>query len=115
MRRISVDGRVMVNDSYLATRAAVAGLGIAFTPEALAEPFLRSGQLIRVLEDWSPSFRDSSSIILGTGRCRPVFAPSLTCSAPCAARRRQGGRARIRLPRNNNSVHLCSPNPPIGA
>jgi DNA-binding transcriptional LysR family regulator len=24
--------------------------------EALAEPFLRSGQLIRVLEDWSPSF-----------------------------------------------------------
>jgi DNA-binding transcriptional LysR family regulator len=40
----------------LATRAAVDGLGIAYTPEALAEPFLRSGQLIRVLEDWSPSF-----------------------------------------------------------
>jgi DNA-binding transcriptional LysR family regulator len=53
---ISVDGRVMVNDSYLATRAAVDGLGIAFVPEALAEPFLHSGQLVRVLEDWSPSF-----------------------------------------------------------
>jgi DNA-binding transcriptional LysR family regulator len=25
-------------------------------PEPLAEPFLRSGQLVRVLEDWSPSF-----------------------------------------------------------
>ena len=46
----------MVNDANLATRAAVGGLGIAFTPEALAEPFLRSGQLVRVLEDWSPSF-----------------------------------------------------------
>jgi DNA-binding transcriptional LysR family regulator len=55
-RRISVDGRVMVNDANLATRAAVDGLGIALALEALAEPFLRSGQLIRVLEDWSPSF-----------------------------------------------------------
>jgi DNA-binding transcriptional LysR family regulator len=57
MRRISVDGRVMANDALLATRAAVDGLGIAYTPEALAEPFLRSGQLVRVLEDWSPSFQ----------------------------------------------------------
>jgi DNA-binding transcriptional LysR family regulator len=55
-RRITVNGRVMVNDADLATRAAVDGLGIAFTPETLAEPFLRSGQLVRVLEDWSPSF-----------------------------------------------------------
>ena len=55
-RRISVDGRVMVNNAYLAVRAAVDGLGIAYTIEALAEPFLRTGQLVRVLEDWSPSF-----------------------------------------------------------
>jgi len=55
-RRVSVDGRVMVNDPDLAVRAAVNGLGIAYTIEALAEPFLRSGQLVRVLEDWSPSF-----------------------------------------------------------
>jgi DNA-binding transcriptional LysR family regulator len=55
-RRISVDGRVMVNDPDLAVRAAVDGLGIAYTLESLAAPFLRSGQLVRVLEDWSPSF-----------------------------------------------------------
>src|SRR5437899_12733182 len=55
-RRISVDGRVMVNNADLAVRAAVDGLGIAYTLEALAEPFLRSGQLVRVLEDWSPAF-----------------------------------------------------------
>jgi DNA-binding transcriptional LysR family regulator len=54
-RKITVDGRVMVNDPDLAVRAAVDGLGIAYTIEALAEPFLRSGQLVRVLEDWSPS------------------------------------------------------------
>src|SRR5215469_1132481 len=55
-RRISLGGRVMVNDMDLAVRAAVDGLGIAYTIEALAGPFLRSGQLVRVLEDWSPSF-----------------------------------------------------------
>ena len=54
-RKISVDGRVMVNDPDLAVRAAVDGLGITYTIEALAEPFLHSGQLVRVLEDWSPS------------------------------------------------------------
>jgi DNA-binding transcriptional LysR family regulator len=46
----------MVNYPDLAVRAAVDGLGIAYTLESLAEPFLRSGQLVRVLEDWSPSF-----------------------------------------------------------
>jgi DNA-binding transcriptional LysR family regulator len=55
-QKIAVDGRVMVNDADLAVRAAVDGLGITYMPEALAEPFLRSGQLVRVLEDWSPAF-----------------------------------------------------------
>lgn len=55
-RKMSVNGPVMVNDPDLAMRAAVDGLGIAYTIEALAEPFLRSGQLVRVLEDWSPAF-----------------------------------------------------------
>ena len=55
-RQLSVDGRVTVNDTDLAVRAAVDGLGIAYAAEAVAEPFLRSGQLLRVLEDWSPAF-----------------------------------------------------------
>jgi DNA-binding transcriptional LysR family regulator len=54
--RISVDGRILVNDTDFAVRAAVDGLGIAYTIESVADPFLRSGQLVRVLEDWSPSF-----------------------------------------------------------
>jgi DNA-binding transcriptional LysR family regulator len=55
-QQISFDGQVMVNDANLAVRAAVDGLGIAYTIETLADPFLRTGQLVRVLEDWSPSF-----------------------------------------------------------
>jgi DNA-binding transcriptional LysR family regulator len=53
--QISVEGRAMVNNAYLAVRAAVDALGIAYTLEDLAEPFLRSGQLVRVLEEWSPT------------------------------------------------------------
>jgi DNA-binding transcriptional LysR family regulator len=55
-QKISVKGRVTVNHSDLAVRAAVDGLGISYTIEAHAGPFLRSGQLIQVLKDWSPSF-----------------------------------------------------------
>jgi DNA-binding transcriptional LysR family regulator len=54
-RRISVSGPVIVNNPDMALRAAVDGLGIAFTSEAFAEPFLRSGQLVPVLADWSPT------------------------------------------------------------
>lgn len=53
---IPVTGPLIVNFPDLAQRAALDGLGIALTLEAQAEPFLRSGQLIRVLTDWSPSF-----------------------------------------------------------
>ena len=53
-KRMSLAGVVTVNDPYLAVRAAVDGLGIAYTVEALAEPFLRTGQLVRVLERSSP-------------------------------------------------------------
>jgi DNA-binding transcriptional LysR family regulator len=52
--QIALDGRVMLNDPDLVVRAAVDGLGIAYTIEALADPFLRTGQLVRVLQDWSP-------------------------------------------------------------
>ena len=54
-RRIRLDGQVMVNNLDLGLRAAIDGLGITYTAEAFAEPFLRSGQLVRVLEDWAPT------------------------------------------------------------
>jgi DNA-binding transcriptional LysR family regulator len=52
---VAVDGRVVVNTPEMAVRAALDGLGIAYTLEALADLFLRSGQLVRVLEESSPS------------------------------------------------------------
>jgi len=54
IQEIAVAGVVTVNAPDLALRAALDGLGVACAMEAQAEPFLRSGQLIRVLQDWSP-------------------------------------------------------------
>lgn len=59
-REVRVSGRVTVNSADLALRAAVDGLGLAYSLEGIAEPFLRSGKLIRVLEEWSPSFQGMS-------------------------------------------------------
>lgn len=52
---IDVKGNLIVGDISLALRAAVNGVGIAYTLESAADFFIKSGHLIRVLEEWSPS------------------------------------------------------------
>jgi len=54
-RQVAVAGRLSVNTPELAIRAVLDGLGVAYLPEELAAPFLRTGQLIRVLEGCSAS------------------------------------------------------------
>ncbi|MCC6776408.1 MAG: LysR family transcriptional regulator [Hyphomicrobiales bacterium] len=50
--RVRVEGQLAFNSTYQAIEAAVAGFGIAFVPEDLAQPHLAKGRLIRVLDDW---------------------------------------------------------------
>ena len=54
MLAVPITGNMTVDSPDLAVRAAVDGLGLAYTLDAHCELFLRSGQLVRVLEDWSP-------------------------------------------------------------
>jgi len=51
----AVAGRLIVNSADLALRAAVDGLGLAYTAEGNAAPYLRSGQLVQVLEGRLPT------------------------------------------------------------
>jgi DNA-binding transcriptional LysR family regulator len=53
---VPVSGNLIVEDVDVSTRAAVDGLGLAYTLETSADIFIRSGHLVRVLEDWSPAF-----------------------------------------------------------
>ncbi|MFD0323916.1 LysR family transcriptional regulator [Lysobacter gummosus] len=53
---ISVAGPLVVDDTSLAIHAALAGLGIALAYEDQVADYIDQGRLVRVLEDWSPSF-----------------------------------------------------------
>lgn len=53
---VRVDGRLVVNDSDMAIRAALGGQGLAFAMADRIEGHLRAGALVPVLEDWSPPF-----------------------------------------------------------
>lgn len=53
---VAVNGPLIVDDLELVIRAAVDGVGLAFSSEEHVAPYLASGALVRVLEDWCPPF-----------------------------------------------------------
>lgn len=53
---VRVDGQLIFNTTQPQVDAALAGLGIALLPEDELMPYLESGQLVRVLEDWCAPF-----------------------------------------------------------
>lgn len=54
--RVRVSGQLAFNNSYAMIDAAVSGYGIAYVPENIVEQQTASGELVRVLDDWSPFF-----------------------------------------------------------
>lgn len=54
--KIRVDGQLVFNNTYQTLDAAVDGLGLSYMPEAIAQPYIADGRLIRVLEPWCPSW-----------------------------------------------------------
>ncbi|MBJ7408982.1 MAG: LysR family transcriptional regulator [Phenylobacterium sp.] len=56
VRRVAVDGPLIVDDAQLLKDAAVDGAGIAFVAEPSVRAELESGALVRLLEDWCPPF-----------------------------------------------------------
>lgn len=51
---IDAPGTLTLDDNDLLVQAAVAGRGVAYVPEPFAKPFLESGELVTVLDDWCP-------------------------------------------------------------
>ena len=52
------NGHLIINDSAALVQSALDGLGIAYMINGYIERFLESGELVRVLSDWSPRFDD---------------------------------------------------------
>jgi DNA-binding transcriptional LysR family regulator len=53
---VKVGGQLVFNNSYQMLDAAAKGFGLAYLPQALAQPLVNSGQLEWVLQDWFPTF-----------------------------------------------------------
>jgi len=53
---VHVDGQLVFNGTVPMLNAALAGFGLAYVPEDLAQPHVAEGRLQRVLEDWCPPF-----------------------------------------------------------
>lgn len=54
--RVRGEGQLVFNHLGLRLQSALDGLGLAYMPEDIAVPHLAGGRLVRVLEDWCPSF-----------------------------------------------------------
>jgi DNA-binding transcriptional LysR family regulator len=52
---VHVSGPVRVNSPLAARDAAMAGLGIALLPGYLADPMIKAGRLVRILESYVPT------------------------------------------------------------
>lgn len=69
---IDVPGNLTLDDNDLLVQAAADGRGIAYVPEHFAEPFLGSGRLVTVLDDWCPQ---SPGLALYYPRSRHLPSP----------------------------------------
>lgn len=54
--KVRVEGQLVFNHMALRLTSVLQGLGLAYLPEDQARPYLASRRLIRVLDDWCPSF-----------------------------------------------------------
>src|SRR4051812_12669916 len=54
--RVHVEGQLVFNGTFQMLNAAVAGFGLAYVPEDVAQPHLAAGRLKRVLDDWCPPY-----------------------------------------------------------
>lgn len=53
---IKVHGQYTANSNYSILDATLSGIGIAYLPNFLVEPYLQRKELIEVMSDWSPYF-----------------------------------------------------------
>ncbi len=76
---VRVDGQLTYNSIYHCLEAAVSGLGVAYVPDTLAQPYVKAGHLVSVLEDWCP--RWSGFHLYYPSRRQPSGAMNLLIAA----------------------------------
>ena len=72
--KVRVDGQLIFNSLTQRLDAALAGFGLAYMPEDVAQPYLVQGRLTRVLEDWCPPFPGYHLYYPSRRQSSPAFA-----------------------------------------
>jgi DNA-binding transcriptional LysR family regulator len=72
--KVRVDGQLVLNGTIQMLNAALAGFGLAYVPEDLAQPHLAQGRLKRALEDWCPPFPGYHLYYPSRRHSSPAFA-----------------------------------------
>src|SRR6267143_1656850 len=72
--RVRVEGQFILNGTTPMLNAALAGLGLAYVPEDMVEPYFADGRLKRVLEDWCPPYSGYHLYYASRRQSSPAFA-----------------------------------------
>jgi DNA-binding transcriptional LysR family regulator len=72
--KVHVQGQLVFNSSIPILRAALAGFGVAYVPEDMAQEHIAEGRLQRVLEDWCPTFQGYHIYYASRRQSSPAFA-----------------------------------------
>jgi len=72
--KVRVEGQLVLNGTTQMLNAALAGLGLAYVPQDLAQPHLDKGLLTRVLEDWCPPYSGYHLYYPSRRQSSPAFA-----------------------------------------
>jgi DNA-binding transcriptional LysR family regulator len=94
---VRVEGRMVFNTTPLMLQAALAGHGIAYVPEDLAQPHIARGELEPVLQDWWPTIPGYHLYYPNRRQQAPAFSLFI------AALRWSPDPARIHQPRGETS------------
>jgi DNA-binding transcriptional LysR family regulator len=72
--KVRVEGQLVFNGTAQMLNAALAGFGLAYVPEDLAQPHLAKGRLKRVLDGWCPPFSGYHLYYPSRRQPTPAFA-----------------------------------------
>lgn len=72
--KVRVDGQLVFNTIRQRLDATLAGLGLAYMVEDVAQPYVARGSLVRVLEDWCPPFSGYHLYYPSRRQASPAFA-----------------------------------------
>jgi DNA-binding transcriptional LysR family regulator len=71
---VHVSGQIIFNTSAQLLNAALEGYALTYAPEDVLQPHIEAGRLVRVLEEWSPTFPGYHLYYPSRRQSLPAFA-----------------------------------------